>query len=265
MEMGDKMRENVVETKNCFSKLSFYSHKIPETCRWLIEKVIVLSKTLGRVWTNKMNGIFHGGVIFHLFSFSLLGWRWSVSPQDVTAERHCAKEGGEQGDLLSGEPGDWSLTTEHHPHHHPHHHLPYPPRHCTDHLCQASQRGRSGPVCFVIWWVGLLCQERGECSTYVETSRIIVWLFSWCYDCVDPWLWLCDKPPYFRHTGPPEQVLRGGQTEQWRGAPGLWDSSHHQGKGGRGPSFILPSCNEHWGCEMMLVLWCVITTTFLLR
>ena len=45
MEMGDKMRENVVETKNCFSKLSFYSHKIPETCRWLIEKVIVLSKT----------------------------------------------------------------------------------------------------------------------------------------------------------------------------------------------------------------------------
>ena len=116
----------------------------------------------------------------------------------------------------------------------------------------AKRQIRSGMFCVM---VGLLWQS----------SRSNVWLFSWYYDWLDSWLWLCDKPPYFRHTGPPEQVLRGDQTQQWRGAPGLWDSNHHQGKGGRGPSFILPSCNEHWGCEMMLVLWCVITTTFLLR
>ena len=61
MEIGDKMREKVVETKNCFSKLSFYSHKIPETCRWLIEKVIISTKTLGvrDGVKNKIHGIFH--------------------------------------------------------------------------------------------------------------------------------------------------------------------------------------------------------------
>ena len=44
LEMENKVGESFVETKNCFFKLSFYPHKIPETCRWLIEKVIILIK-----------------------------------------------------------------------------------------------------------------------------------------------------------------------------------------------------------------------------
>ena len=40
-EMEVEIGGNVVVTKNCVLYLSFYPDKIPETCRWLREKVIV--------------------------------------------------------------------------------------------------------------------------------------------------------------------------------------------------------------------------------
>ena len=67
-------RHHVVETKNCFFELSFYPRKIPEICRWMIQKVYMLSKqNIKQCKKNKMNGIFHprmeGSFSIHCFPF----------------------------------------------------------------------------------------------------------------------------------------------------------------------------------------------------
>merc|ERR1711953_949683 len=58
LEMENKVGESFVETKNCFFKLSFYPHRIPETCRWLIEKdevkMLDLNATLRRRAENRL-------------------------------------------------------------------------------------------------------------------------------------------------------------------------------------------------------------------